>query len=553
MCDAIKTSKLTFEQWTQIETPLPLINKQVLLTLQSLINPKHLNNIFVKPLDETTYLAIRHLLTFLDDYKPINLKKSIRYFSTEIELVEKQLQNIFCIKNLNNFKLIESYYVEMHIIYLMHLTTIIINELSLNELYELFCGLNYAYKMCHVIPNFSVSLLNDLQYVIFSFKKKYNITYRELYTNHKQFLTETKYHFLFPQYVMPYESQKLFADCVKNDQPLIIYKSDTGKTSSIIMVIEHMFDKNFRNNTTTQVIYASSIEKSRVKVCQIAYDRVLPFSVATFSDEIKVICHRSGTIDTSVLIVADLESAHHLLTQPDANYILFYDDAIIDDKKFKKIINNRPSSSIICVPKNYSYEKDEKIVIGENDYTQTKLSNIKNLDIIAMIEKLSKSNFKQYDILSLYELFDVMKKYNVTDIDLEEELDGILTQERDKIVTKVVIKLLTTYQSFIDKNVNKFPTGVEFQDETQNTILVSKYISFANNILFDSTELNEISLNSYITPSTSKNLINSSNITTKKQIVRLSDITTQFNTNQKPITHISPNNSNLYIPPHKKK
>lgn len=433
MCD---NPKLTHEQWTIIETALPEHSKRVLLVLQSLINPLCETNTFLQSFGENIYLSLRPLISFLNVNKsPPHMGKQLVQKDTDNvidQLAVKQLKKIIMMTNIDDLESFKSVYVELRVIFMMYITNTILSEsIDKEHCHELYSALMSAYSCCEQINGISQTMLIDLKTMIEKLRK--------FVDDDRINCVTTRYDTLFPKPIVPYRSQTLLSEYIKNETGLIFYASDTGKSSSIVMMIEETKTKNYKNKQMTRVLYVSSSEKSRLNVCRIAYDRVIQFTVASMCDnDLVLTCHRSSTVETSILIVADIQSAIHLLSF-DSNYTLFYDDATISDDGFKQLIETRPQLSIVCVPNNYYC--DEKLFDGH-------LKIIRESHLID--NSTSYTTFKggQSDIVHIDKLVDLEKSTNTQHNSSNNRQTVRLSDiKNDTTYTKPTIKPLLTVPS----------------------------------------------------------------------------------------------------------
>ena len=234
------------------------------------------------------------------------------------------------------------------------------------QCYELVLGIRKTLNNIRNLEGISQIACNDLKKAYMRLLKYCDFKYSTMFEKYPRLCLMTAYDTVFPSMsIKPYESQtKLLNEIKKRNRGLYYYKAmiNTGKTSVIIALSEHvnvlrMLQKANGNKSSTQLIFACSVEPVRHQVCRMAYNQKIPFGIGVIdNDNVKVINNYScKSDDNRILIVADLDATIELLNKSQ-DYILFVDEPTVGADQPNHPITNAvakvfalaPETTIMC-------------------------------------------------------------------------------------------------------------------------------------------------------------------------------------------------------------
>ncbi len=223
-----------------------------------------------------------------------------------------------------------------------------------SSLYELAIGVAKTLERVVTIKGISQTACDDLRQLHAKFVNSFVFSYEAMFNRFPRLCLSTEYDKIFPSMaIKPYKSQTELIELLRNnDRCFIPYNAmiGSGKTTTSLALakVVEAERKEIKANgkePTLQLIFACSVEPVRHQVCTIAYNKDVPFGVATLeaNGSVRVTNNYNCSKDENrLLIVADLESTLGLLKQSQ-NYILFLDEPTVGADT-----SNSPITEIVC-------------------------------------------------------------------------------------------------------------------------------------------------------------------------------------------------------------
>jgi hypothetical protein len=237
-------------------------------------------------------------------------------------------------------------YAELRIITLILCCNYYSNRGDKQDIYELIIGISKIINNIDLLGDISPTCINDLKLWHDKLKNISGFTYETMFLKYPKLCLSTKYDLIFSFLtVKPYKSQLELMNLIRtHNSGLFFYKAmiGSGKTSMSLALVKYI--SNLRvSNPTLQLIFSCCVEPVRREVCRMAYNKQIPFGIATIDNKehVRIINNYNCLNDDKnrLLIVSDLESTLKLLEKSD-NYILFLDEPTVGaDTKNSKVTN----------------------------------------------------------------------------------------------------------------------------------------------------------------------------------------------------------------------
>ena len=385
--------------------------------------------------------------------------------------------------------------IEIRFATFMHYANILLKNPQYKlDYYELIVGIEKTLKNIESLECSSIAKY-DLKYNVHKLKEQSKFNILTLLNQYPKLILSSEFDDVFPTMsIKPYPSQINLMNAIRdNEFALFLYKAmiGSGKTSFVISLCKYI--KSMRisvdtgsqvskiSNTTTQIIFACSVDTVRMQIAKIAYNVGIPFGIASVTEKgLKISNNNLYCKDPSkrVLIIADLVSTVEILKESQ-DYILFLDEPTIgadqQDNSITieviKVILLAPAKTILSsatlptenelepIINKFKERHHQANIITVNSKETFIGCEINNLDtnetllphnncksekeLRYIIGKIKDSIFinRLYTGPILFRIIDKMNEYGINSIDLDEYFKDISRLSQNEI-QKIIIQQL---------------------------------------------------------------------------------------------------------------
>ena len=379
--------KFSRDDWEIIEQSVSPFTKNVINALTSYTINNTVNNATVTNKTKNTnilicedmYLAIEHKFPFLDGNKNTKFTPKCKNKKDEIIMKASYDKVIKVIDNILSFMkdtqmrytfgIENNIYIELKGITLIYCADFLIKNSQKNkkkkieEFYEIYVAI---FKFINIMKDYTgktiyentnnntndninnkisktlLSKMTDWGNKIKDHMNKDNIMFRniDIYFNYPKLLIETKYDLAMPnQEIRIRNSQKELINVIQNniDNGFVISLKamlGSGKTISSVVCVGNIVSELNKKLSTKhekyELIFCCNVDTVRKDVAKIAYNGDVRFAIAYMNNDVVRIVNHFNTNDTTrTMIIADPNTAYHIIKDNKNKHWLFLDEPTI--------------------------------------------------------------------------------------------------------------------------------------------------------------------------------------------------------------------------------